>query len=172
MPTTFDVADRRFNYRVAAVILHDDAVLLHRSPGDDFWTLPGGRPELDEPSTSAIVRELREELAVEAWVERLLWIGEAFFDHDGRSWHELTLIFLCRLPDGSSPLATRGAFPGREGDRPLLFEWRRIDDLPREAVYPLFLADGLWNLPLSPAHVIDDERNVVMADRSSDNRGK
>ncbi len=76
---TFDADRARFNYRIVAIIRHDDHVLLCQEEGQDFWFMPGGRAELLEPSTETVVREIREELGVEAHVERLVWIVENFF---------------------------------------------------------------------------------------------
>ena len=41
---SFETGAGRFNYGVAGVALTANRVLLHRREGDDFWTLPGGRP--------------------------------------------------------------------------------------------------------------------------------
>jgi 8-oxo-dGTP pyrophosphatase MutT (NUDIX family) len=64
--TTEDVVDRV----VAAVLRRGDEVLLcHRHPDrawyPDVWDLPGGHVEIAEEPPEALVRELREELAVE-----------------------------------------------------------------------------------------------------------
>ena len=58
----FDVGDSCFNYRSAAVIIHDDHVLIHKSEKDYFWSLPGGRVEFFESSEDTIAREIYEEL--------------------------------------------------------------------------------------------------------------
>jgi 8-oxo-dGTP pyrophosphatase MutT (NUDIX family) len=42
---TFDVEEKRFNFRSVAVIVHDEYVLIHKSADNDFWALPGGRVE-------------------------------------------------------------------------------------------------------------------------------
>ena len=51
-----------FNLRVAAVIIHDQKVLLCTVDGLGYWFLPGGRVRLGEPAQRALVRELAEEL--------------------------------------------------------------------------------------------------------------
>lgn len=58
---------------VGAALVHDGRVLMvHRSPQrrwyPDVWDLPGGHVEAGEDSRAALVRELREELGVEAVV--------------------------------------------------------------------------------------------------------
>ncbi len=67
---------------VAAVIERDGRVLIcQRRPGGRHplkWEFPGGKVEPGEDSRDALVRELREELAIEAQ------IGEEIYSHDVR----------------------------------------------------------------------------------------
>src|SRR5690349_19597386 len=88
------MAGGRFNHRAVGVCADDGHVLLHRSVNDDFWSLPGGRIELGESSSQAIVREMREELGLDAHTERLLWVVENFFTHGNVSHHELGMYYL------------------------------------------------------------------------------
>ena len=79
MDLTFKTKEGRFNYRVAGVMIHENKLLImkdHRAP---YYYLPGGRVNLHETSTCAILREIKEELQVEGKVNRLLWIHENFF---------------------------------------------------------------------------------------------
>ena len=59
------------HYRVAGVATHGGRVLLHRSENDDFWSLPGGRPQYSESAAAALRREMREELGAEVTVQAL-----------------------------------------------------------------------------------------------------
>src|SRR5688572_18605664 len=102
----FDQGNRRFNYRVVGVAIHNDSVLLHRADHEPFWTLPGGRAEHGETAEQTIKRELLEELTTEVHVDRLLWVVENFFEYEGWSYHELALYFLVRFRPGSAPLCS------------------------------------------------------------------
>ncbi len=65
---------------VGAVLVADEKLLLVRRknpPAQNLWSLPGGRVEPGESWQAAVVREVREETALEAacgefigWVER------------------------------------------------------------------------------------------------------
>lgn len=66
----------RFNYRAVGVVLSGNRVLLHKSENDSFCSLPGGRVELLEVASDALKPEMREELGIEAHIERLLWVVE------------------------------------------------------------------------------------------------
>ncbi len=83
---TFDLPAARFTYRVAAAVVHEGRVLLNREEADSFWFLPGGRCEAMEPSSVALLREMREELGETVTIERLLWVAENFFT-DARGPH-------------------------------------------------------------------------------------
>ena len=57
---------------VAAIIRRGDSILLTRRPPNvhlpNLWEFPGGKVEAGESLTSALQRELREELGIEAEV--------------------------------------------------------------------------------------------------------
>ena len=151
----FDQGTRRFNYRVVAVAIHNDSVLLHRADHEPFWTLPGGRAEHGETSEQTITRELREEPGTVVQVDRLLWVVENFFEYGGLSYHELALYFLIHFRQGSAALDSE-AFDGVEADMPLRFRWFpvRREELVALPLLPAFLAQGLTDLPQSVVHVV------------------
>ena len=153
----------RFNYRVAGIIVDEGHVLLHRGEADRFWTMPGGRPELGEPSRDALVREMQEELGLRVEIERLLWIVENFFPDDAAApddpslpamWHELAFYYLVRLPVGSGFDAQRREFTGFEGDLPIIFRWFPCGRLHDVSLFPTFLRGALAALPRTPVHVV------------------
>ena len=151
----FDQDNRRFNYRVVGVAIHDGRVLLHRAEGEPFWTLPGGRAEHGETAEETLTREMREELGVDVEVERLVWIVENFFDYDRWRYHEIALYFLMRLPPGSAPLGAE-AFDGVDGAVTLRFRWFPLvqEVLAGLPLQPAFLPGALVDLPSAPAHIV------------------
>jgi len=164
---TFDAGGARFNYRIAAIIRHDGHVLLCQEEGQDFWFMPGGRAELLEPSTETVVREIREELGVEARVERLVWIVENFFPWiDGIDAHELSLFYALTLPHDARVFDTGKPFRGVEDDTKLIFAWHRLDALEHVALYPTFLRTALRRLPEAIQHIVhvdnkeEDSRSI------------
>ncbi len=153
---TFDADSARFNYRIVAIIRQDDYVLLCQEEGQDFWFMPGGRAELLEPSTETVVREMREELGVEARVERLVWIVENFFPWiDGIDAHELSLFYVLTLPHDSRVLDIGKPFRGIEDDVKLIFAWHRLDMLEQVPLYPKFLRTALQNMPDKIQHIMN-----------------
>ena len=150
-------AGARFSYRIVAVCVHEDHVLLHRADYENFWSLPGGRAEILETSTSTVVREMQEELGVTVTVQRLLWIVENFFTFESRRFHELGLYYLVDLPAGSPYLTKEGVHMGVEADlAPLTFKWFPLKDLGDVKLVPSFLQSSLRRLPDSVEHVVHE----------------
>jgi 8-oxo-dGTP pyrophosphatase MutT (NUDIX family) len=65
-----------------------------------FSRLLGGTIELGEHGADAVCRELREELGVEADVERFIAALENVFTYRGEPGHEIALLYECSLRDG------------------------------------------------------------------------
>ena len=84
---------------VAAIICQDNQIFAtQRGYGDfkDGWEFPGGKVEPGETPETALVREIREELAVEISVEELLTTVE----YDYPNFHLTMHCYLCRLTGG------------------------------------------------------------------------
>ncbi|EPF2507133.1 (deoxy)nucleoside triphosphate pyrophosphohydrolase [Vibrio fluvialis] len=68
----------------AAVILNDGAVLLTRRAPDEklagYWEFPGGKQEQGETIEECLVRELREELAIDCSVGPVFESVEYHYD--------------------------------------------------------------------------------------------
>ncbi len=150
---TFDEGRVRFTNRVVGIALDRGRVLLHRTDDMNFWALPGGRAELLEPSPETLRREMLEEIEADVTVERLLWLAENFFQHEGRTCHELGFYFLMHL-SSDSPLRNQTSFLGHEGNMPVHFEWHPLDSLENVVLYPTFLRSGLKSIPANIVHII------------------
>lgn len=70
---------------VAAVVVRDGRLLMTRRPPGGplggLWELPGGKLEPGETAAHALVREVREELGVEARAGRTLAVEEHDYPH-------------------------------------------------------------------------------------------
>ncbi len=143
-----------FNYRVAGIALHAGHVLLHTSPGDDFWVLPGGRGELMELSAETLRREMMEELGAEISVGRMVWVVENFFRYQNERYHELAFYYLMEFSPDSPIYDTAAEFYGDEFGVPLTFRWFKIDRLADVTLYPVFLKDGLAAIPPMVTHLV------------------
>ena len=50
-----------------------------RDQKQPYAYLPGGRIKLNETAQQALIRELQEEIGIQAQIERPLWVTQAFF---------------------------------------------------------------------------------------------
>jgi 8-oxo-dGTP pyrophosphatase MutT (NUDIX family) len=151
----FNQDNKRFTYRAAAVILHNNHVLLTLSDNMEYWYLPGGRVELGETSLDALKREMREELDEEVQIERLLWIAESFVHIEGRAVHGIGLHFLVTLAPTSPIYQQHGPFRSPHEYEDLTFQWHAIAGLEAITLYPPFLVASLQTLPEHPVHILD-----------------
>ena len=151
---TFRHTQGWFTHRTVAVAIHDGRVLLHRSDADKFWAMPGGRVEFGESAADALVRELHEEISVNVQVERLLWVVENYFQHNGARHHELGMYFLITLPAQWSHLHDDAPFDGFEQTVRLIYQWFPLASLPDTPLYPAFLRSALQALPDHTVHIV------------------
>lgn len=96
----------------AALIDREGRVLVQRRPPGgalgDLWEFPGGKLEPHETPASALVRELREELAIV--VDEGDLAPFAFASEPLGQRHLLLLLYLCRVWAGSPTLNYATAF--------------------------------------------------------------
>ena len=148
MDITFDTEEGRFNYRVSAVLLDGERILAMHDERSPYFYLPGGRVRMGERAEDAVLREVREELGIEARIVRPLWLSQSFFNEDVAhvDYHELCLYFL--VDASATDLLTRGdRFRGPELRHVHDFEWLPFERLKDEYFYPLFLKTEIFHLP-------------------------
>ena len=147
MDVTFVTPEGTFNYRVCAVIIHDNHLLAMQDERSPYYYLPGGRVHLGETLESAMHREMREELGFSGHILRPLWLCENFFveDVNRQHYHELCLYYL--LEPDAALLARGRRFESTEGKHHHVFEWLPFERLEQEYFYPLFLKKEIFHLP-------------------------
>lgn len=160
MDLSFDIDHSRFSFRVAALIVRDDHLLVMRDERSPYYYLPGGRVKLHERAEDAIRRELAEELNAPVVIERALWFSQSFFTEDvsKRHFHELCVYFLAGLPslvEGHQPFALSDPY-GHDQE----FVWITFDALAETYFYPTFVAKRIHDLPASLELVLDDDQGL------------
>ena len=148
MDITFKTEEGRFNYRVCALIIHNGKILAMQDERSPYYYLPGGRVNLHESADDAVLREVREELEIDAEIVRPLWLNQGFFQEDvsGERFHELCVYYLMDI--SKTDLLSRGnTFTLREGKHVHRYEWIAFERLQEEYFYPKFLKKKIFELP-------------------------
>ena len=105
------------------VCVQDGKILLCRAKGGTTTYLPGGHIEFGETGRQALVREVKEELGVDAETGAFLGVVENAFQQHGKPHAEINLVYELKLP---------AATPARAQEDWIEFEWRdraHLDDL-------------------------------------------
>ena len=113
---------------VAAIIAKEERVLAtQRSSGEwkDYWEFPGGKVEPGETNEAALRREIREELATEISVGRLL----TTIDYDYPSFHLEMHCYLCHILSGHPTLLEHEAACWLSLDELNNVRWLPADEL-------------------------------------------
>lgn len=138
----------KFNYRVCAVIINDGKVLAMKDNHADYYYLPGGRVQFNETAENALLRELKEELNIDAEIVRPLYFNQNFFNEDVLKvdYHEIGIYFLVDV--SKTDIMSRGeTFVGVETVKNQRFEWLDFDRVKKEYLYPNFIKENIDKLP-------------------------
>ena len=156
----FDHGCARFSYRISALIVQDERVLLQCPVGTSDYAFIGGHVAFGETARETLVREIREELHVDAVIGDLAAVGEVFIDWgtlpDGspRHCHQIGLYF--RAAVDASRLPQADAFFGYDeagGERfDLEYRWVPLSALDEMTVYPPEVARHLQSGSRDVAH--------------------
>lgn len=148
MDLSFKCDNKKFNYRVCAMIISDNRILAMHDERSPYFYLPGGRVAMEETAEQAVIREVQEELEITPKIIRPVWLNQAFFteDVDNLRYHELCIYFLMDVSE-TDLLKNGDTFAKTEGNHIHVFEWLEFGRLKDEYFYPLFLKKEIFNLP-------------------------
>lgn len=162
----FDTPEGKFVYRAASITRRGEQVLLHQFEGQEFWCLPGGRMEMNEPARECVRREMIEEMDLPEdtaiHVGELLYIIENLYTYQGKRHHEIGLYFEASLPP-DSPYLQSHTFIGHEWDNSeLYFQWFDPADLPALDLRPAVLRTLLQQPPMGhPQYILNREQHAT-----------
>ena len=157
MDVTFQTDVGRFNYRVAGILIHENRLLVMTDERSPYYYLPGGRVSMNEESTMAIKREIKEELDVEVEATQLLWIVENFFveQQSQEQFHEIGMYYLLQLTEEDILKRSQEFIMNEGGYKKLSFLWLPLEKIKHLNIYPLFLKERIMNLPQVPEHLVE-----------------
>jgi 8-oxo-dGTP pyrophosphatase MutT (NUDIX family) len=144
-----------FKYRAAAVIRHDDRLLVCAVEHIDGWFLPGGKVHFGESSAEALIRELREEIKTDVTVTGgPLIVTESIRDDGGVVHQEVCFYYEVRWPEA-------GAVDDLAGHR---FRWVRFAELAGLRFLPPEIAGLLAEQTTGTRHLAFDRRQPSRRD--------
>jgi len=162
MDLSFRCPEGAFNFRAAAIILHDGQLLVLQDEGIPHDYLPGGRVHLGEPAEAALEREVREELDLSLPPHRLAFMAESFFTLRGIRHHEVCLYYVMDAP--MELLARGDRFTRVEGHEVHHFRWVPFEMLRELSFYPIFLKERIGSLPDAPEFISFDSDSASSLD--------
>ena len=148
MDITLHHPDGHFRLRAAAIILRDGCLLAVKHESSPIHYTIGGRVRMGESTADAMRREVIEETGQIIDIDRLLFINEGFFTHEGENHHEICFFYLMQPPAAPIPDNAPTDQPGET------LVWLPVDRLAETELVPGFLRTALQNLPSQPVHII------------------
>lgn len=137
MDVGYKNSDSSFSFRSAALIIKDNKLLACKNANYDcFYTLGGGI-NLNEASTDAVLRELREETGYEFEIDRLVFVQERFYTLKDCHHHEVVFFYLMKNIDVN---IKSGTTTDRQCEH---LHWLPIDELDITNLVPAFLKTAL-----------------------------
>lgn len=112
------------------VCVKDGKILLCRAKGGKSTYLPGGHIEFGETGRAALVREVKEELGVDASAGAFLGALENSFMQNGKPHAEINLVYALELAEGTDA----GDLKSQEDW--IEFAWHDLKDLDAANLLP------------------------------------
>lgn len=114
---------------VGAMIFNDrgELLMLKRGPNAKnergCWQIPGGAVDFGETRAQAIVREVKEELAIDIMVDHELHAGDHLIPNEGQHW--VNTVFVVHIKSGTPRII--------EPEKHEAMGWFPLDKLPSPA---------------------------------------
>ncbi len=148
----FEFDNNFFVYRVGALIIRNNKLLMATNPNVTFYYTVGGRVLFGETSEEAVVREVREEIGIELEIERLVYVNECFYRIGKNKMfaHEIALYYIMKDDDALDNITMTYV----DGTYKNTLKWFDIADLNKQHIYPEFLQTELLNIGKNIKHII------------------
>ncbi len=152
MDISFQEDNKYFCYRVGAIIIHNNKLLMATNPNVDFYYTIGGRVSFGESSMEALHREIMEELGIELEIDKLSFVNEYFykFGKDKVPAHEIGLYYTMK----DSPALDTLPNHFQDGQYHNTLRWIALDKLEKQHIYPEFLSTEIPNKNCKLRHIV------------------
>lgn len=141
----------KFSLRAAALIMHENKLLLVKNQKlGCFYTVGGGIQE-NETSENAVSRECYEETGCQFEIDRLIFVQERFYQVESVGHHEIVFFYLMKGTD----IALPNGINTDQGNEMLY--WIPLEELEKINLVPTFLKTAVKELPNEIVHIISHE---------------
>ena len=153
--------NQMFRYRVGAIIIENDHLLLIGNETVDFYYSVGGGVKLGETAEDAILREVFEETNVNYKIDRLAFIQEKLINFDepgflqGVNCHEIGFYFIMQSQGNMNTNCTSLCQLGKE-----YLKWIPLSKLENIKLYPKFFKKKLKTLPEYIEHLVVNDMKI------------
>ena len=154
---TFNISEGKFNYRVGAIIIKNNKLLVVKNHKATYFYSVGGRVKYNETCEEAVKRETKEELGIDMEIDRAVFFHEQFFDEkdSNEHFHEIAMYFLMKVPENITDIKCSSVTDdGIEEE----LVWLPIDKLSNFTVFPSFFEKELLNLPKSLKNIVEIQK--------------
>ena len=136
---TFHREDGVFNFRVGAIIIHDNKILMVKNDKDPYFYSVGGRCKMGETIDEAIVRECKEETGVDFEIDRPGFIHENFFQVRNEKYHEVSFFYYMKAVENYDFVCgSKNEFDDNEQ-----LVWVDLDNCENVKLFPEFFKTDL-----------------------------
>ncbi|NLC88214.1 MAG: NUDIX domain-containing protein [Clostridiaceae bacterium] len=157
MDLTVNLEDYLLNIRAAAIIVHNNKVLVHRNVNSDHYALLGGRVKIGEDSETTVIREILEEIGKKVEVTGYVATIENFFEMKNKKYHEILFVHKAEF-EKEEDRKLEKTIKNAEGKEYLQYEWLEIDKLNNYNLLPNSIKNILQEGKF-PIHKINNELN-------------
>lgn len=158
MDITLDVENHKLNIRAAAIIIHNNKVLVHRNINSDHYALLGGRVEIGENSEETIKREVIEEIGKEIEITGYISTIENFFEMKGSKYHEIMFVYKAEFKNKEDQKIS-DTIKNIEGKDYLHYEWLDLSKIEEYPLRPQVMKEVLREKKF-PIHKINDDMKL------------
>lgn len=155
MDLSIDIEDYKLNIRAAAIIIHENKILLHKDLRTDYYALVGGRVKLGETSEETIKREIKEEMGKDIDIKGYIATIENFFNAENKKYHEIIFVYNAEFIDKKDK-ENIDTIKNIEGEEYLMYEWIDINKIDQYDVRPKTIKEVLKKEEY-PIHQINKE---------------
>lgn len=145
----------KFNYRVGAIIIHDNKLLMAKNNKSPYFYSVGGRVKLHETAEEAVKREVFEETGLHMEVEKLGFVHENLFVEDltKERFHELAFFFYMKDMKELDTICMNFTECGEKEE----LKWIPLGKLKETYLYPEFFKEKLFHPSIGVEHILTVE---------------